>query len=239
MNYLVFDLIIAAVLLFFTIMGKRKGFVLTLCGLLAVFVAFIGAAFLSDLMCEPVGRLMQPMLEQSISETLYELAGQNVQMGRIYSDPFTTVELAVAALESSELFEFFGQTLKTALQEGLLQEGISVSGSIAAYLAREVARIVLFVLSFVVILLVWFLISHALDLAFRLPVLSSINAAMGAVMGLIKGGLLVFIAVWLLREHIPSQAMEDTVLLQFFCNNSPLTLVTRQLHLARVIWPVP
>jgi len=239
MKYLVFDLIIAAVLVIFTLQGKRKGFVLTLCGLLAVFVAFIGAAFLSDLMCQPVGRLLQPVLEESISETLHEIAGQNVQMGRIYSDPFTTVELAVAALEGSELFELFGQTLKTALAEGLLQGSGSVTGSIAAYLAREVARIVLFVLSFVVILLVWFMLSHVLDLAFRLPVLSSVNAALGGVLGLIKGGLLVFIAVWLLKEHIPAQAVEDTVLLQFFCRNSPLSLVTQQLHLAKMVWTIP
>ena len=54
MSDLIYDLIIAAVLVIFMLMGRRKGFILTLCGLLAVFVAFVGAAFLSDLMCEPV-----------------------------------------------------------------------------------------------------------------------------------------------------------------------------------------
>ena len=44
MSYLFFDLILAVVLAVTVFQGYRKGFVLTLCGFLAVFVALIGAA---------------------------------------------------------------------------------------------------------------------------------------------------------------------------------------------------
>ena len=49
MKYLIFDAAIVAVVLLFVLMGRKRGFVLTLCGLLAMFVAFIGASFLSEL----------------------------------------------------------------------------------------------------------------------------------------------------------------------------------------------
>ena len=56
MNYLIYDAVIALVLLFFFWRGYAKGFVLTLCSLLAVFVALIGASFLSNALAEPVAK---------------------------------------------------------------------------------------------------------------------------------------------------------------------------------------
>lgn len=243
MNYLVFDLIIAAVLIFYVLQGKKKGFVLTLCGLLAVFVAFIGAAVLSNMMCEPVGRLVQPAIESGITQTLEQLSESqplNVDEGMTQAAlENLPVAQAVAALKDSELYRVFGDTLENGLERGLLEMTTTAAAAISAYLAREVARIVLFVISFVVILLVWYILSHALDLAFRLPVLSSVNAGLGAVMGLIKGMLLIFIAVWVLKNQLAPHSVEETVLLKFFCGTSPLTLVTRPLNLAKMVWSLP
>ena len=213
MTYLMFDLAIAAVLLLFTVIGKKRGFVLTLCGLLAVFVAFIGGAFLSNLMAPQVGRLIQPLVEEQVYQILDQMAD-------------TTLPQAVAALEGTDLYRVFGDALQNALNQGLLNVTTTAAGAIAGYIAQEVARIVLFLICFVVVLVAWNLLSHALDLAFRLPVLSSVNAVMGGVMGLIKGALLVFIAVWLLKGSvIPQAAQEQTYLLKFFCENSPLSLL--------------
>ena len=50
MSGIVLDLILAALLLFFLWRGYSKGFVLTLCGLLAVVVAFVGASFLAGVL---------------------------------------------------------------------------------------------------------------------------------------------------------------------------------------------
>ena len=53
MPCVVYDIAIAAILIFFIWLGCRKGLVLTLCSLLAVFVALIGATFLSDALAGP------------------------------------------------------------------------------------------------------------------------------------------------------------------------------------------
>ena len=42
------DVLLIAVLLFFAFRGAKKGFVLTLCSLVAVVVAFLGANILAD-----------------------------------------------------------------------------------------------------------------------------------------------------------------------------------------------
>lgn len=237
MTYLIFDLAIVAVLVLFTLMGRKRGFVLTLCGLLAVFVAFIGGAFLSDLMAPQVGRLIQPMVEEHVAQVLQEVVEKSqwsleASAASVALDslgqavPQLPVEQALAALEGTDIYRVFGDALKSALNEGLLNVTSSAAGAIAGYIAQEVARVVLFLICFVVVLVAWNLLSHALDLAFRLPVLSSVNAMMGGVVGLIKGALLVFIAAWLLKGSvIPQAAQEQTYLLKFFCENSPLSLL--------------
>ena len=237
MKYLMFDAAIVAVVLLFVLMGRKRGFVLTLCGLLAMFVAFIGASFLSELFSAPVAQLVQPIIESSVTEILQQSvdssqwqvelpapSGSDAEgmQGILAQLP---LEQALAALEGTQLYSMFGQSLQNAMEAGALQMVSSAAAAIAAYLAKDVARLVLFLVSFVVVLLAWSLLSHALDLAFRLPVLSSINRLLGGALGLVKGVLVVFIAVWLLKGHLPPEAAEQTFLLKFFCENSPLSLL--------------
>ena len=236
MNYLIYDLIIAAILLLFVELGRKRGFVLTLCGLLAMFVAFAGAGIVSNLMCDPVAKLIEPMIETSITQVLGEAVEQigivsaadlSAVDGSVAEGAVTglSLEQALTALKVSGAYRMFSQSLQNALEQGLLPAVTSAASAIAVYLSREVARMALFLVSFVVILLAWKLLSKMLDLAFRLPVLSTINRTLGGVVGLVKGGLLVFIGVWLLKNHLPPQALMETWLLRFFAENTPLTLL--------------
>ena len=83
----------------------------------------------------------------------------------------------------------------------------------------------LFLISFVLVLVAWTLLSRALDLAFRLPVLSTLNHWSGAAVGLLKGGVLLFIACWLFRGLIPQEAVDQSILLRFFCTTNPFLLI--------------
>ena len=241
MTYLLFDLAILAVLALGVLRGRKRGFILTLCGLLALFVAFVGASFFSNLLSAPVARLIEPVLEQSITEILQEAADESQwqlelpEMSELLDGeeipeelqlPVLPVEEALKMLKESELYRGFGGGLERALEDGLLEAASSAAAAIAAYLARELARMALFAITFVVVLLGWNLLSHALDLAFRLPVLSWFNRTMGGVLGFLSGALLVFIAVWLLKDSvIPPEAAQQTYLLKFFWENSPLSII--------------
>lgn len=244
MTYLIYDVAILALLALFVLLGVHRGFILTLCGLLAVFVAFWGASFLSDLLCAPVGRLLQPVLEQSITQVLQEKTDSGrwlLQLpspdpdgsreedgeGQAASLPLLPLDQALSALEDTRIYKTFGPALEDALRDGILTLTASAAASIAAYVATEVARVVLFLISFAVVLLAWALLSHALDLAFRLPVLSTVNRVLGGAAGLVKGALLVFIAAWLLKGSLfPQSVIDHTLLLKFFCENSPLSLIS-------------
>ena len=57
------DILIAVILIVTTAMGYRKGLVLTLCGVLAVLVALVGANVISGALAEPVANAMRVFAE--------------------------------------------------------------------------------------------------------------------------------------------------------------------------------
>lgn len=237
MSYLFFDVILAIILAAALFQGYRKGFVLTLCGFLAVFVAFIGASVLSDALAQPVSQMVRPAIELNINAALEDsLAQQGVTLpeGSASSSDSSSLEglgedfsleQVLELVGDSALVQYFSDAIHGAVSQGVLAVTSNVVESIAGYIALQITQGVLFVLCFVLVLVAWHLLSHALNLAFKLPVLSTLNHWAGAGMGLIKGAALLFIACWLLRSMIPQQAVEDTMLLHFFCTTNPFALM--------------
>ena len=70
MTYLVIDGILLAALALSAFLGYRRGLILTLCGFLALFVAFFGATAVSNTMAGPLSRTIQPALESNIQRFL-------------------------------------------------------------------------------------------------------------------------------------------------------------------------
>lgn len=225
MTYILFDIAIAAILLFFLFQGYQKGFVLTLCGFLAVFVAFIGATLISNALAKPVAQAIVPVIESGIHDTLEKSIQDSAQSSAVLPEELPLSDV-LDALQDSPLFHSLAQSFQEAVDEGVETVAASAAQALAEYIAIQIARTVLFILAFAAVLVGWFLLSHALDLAFKLPVLSTLNHWTGAAVGLIKGGLILFIAAWLLKGNfIPPQAIESTYLLRFFCTSSPLSLL--------------
>lgn len=234
MSYLIFDLVIAILLALAVFQGYRRGFVLTLCGFLAVFVAFFGATILSNALAEPVSHAITPVIENQISNSIHEtLEEQGYQFeepqpGQEEETPAPedqfSLDQILNMMKDSALIQSFSDAIRGAVNEGVVEVTTSAAQTIASYIAQELARMVLFLISFVLVLVAWTLLSRALDLAFRLPVLSTLNHWSGAAVGLLKGGVLLFIACWLLRELFPAEVVEQSHLLKFFCTTNPLVL---------------
>ncbi len=234
MSYLIFDLVIAILLVLAVFQGYRRGFVLTLCGFLAVFVAFFGATILSNALAEPVSHAITPVIENQISNSIHEtLEEQGYQFeepqpGQEEETPAPedqfSLDQILNMMKDSALIQSFSDAIRGAVNDGVVEVTTSAAQTIASYIARELSRMVLFLISFVLVLVAWTLLSRALDLAFRLPVLSTLNHWSGAAVGLLKGGVLLFIACWLLRELFPAEVVEQSYLLKFFCTTNPLVL---------------
>lgn len=229
MTNIIIDLVIIATLALTAYLGYRKGFILTLCSFLAIFIALFGAVYLSNLLCEPVGRLIQPALESSIVQIFTKEAEQhNLPTSAISIDPAAsgpgqedmepTINFndALAVLKEVSFFSAFVESLQDTINTTVSQTLHGAARTIANHLAREIARVLLFAVCFLLVIILWTLISHILDLAFRLPVLSTINAAGGLALGLVKGVFIVWVLAWLISSVIPSEFTDTTILYRFF-----------------------
>ena len=203
------DFVIVLLLAFFAWRGAKKGLVLSLCGLVAVFVAFFAAYFISDAFCVPVAGIIRPVITQSIEDAVQEVG--NLTVGGEQSG--YTVEELLNYLDQNEQFQGFTEFIRQAVPAGTRVPSVS---TLVNYLSKGIAKVVLFAVVFIGVQVGWFLLSHALDLAFHLPILSEVNLAGGLALGLIKGVLLTIVLVWLgqVSGMVPSQP--DTPVLSLF-----------------------
>ena len=213
----IFDVAIVLILAFFAWRGAKKGLILTLCGLLGLFVAFFGAQLVSSQLHAPVARIIQPTIYQTIRNAAPSQSQEDTQTPSIpipgslpqEEIPTYTLDELLNSMKEEGLYKGFSYFLDLAREQGEVPSdgGLDVAKALAGYLANLVARAGLFALSFLLILLIWFLGSHILDLAFHLPILSAVNTVGGLVMGLVKAVLILFVLVWLgqLADVIPQQ----------------------------------
>ena len=228
MSYLIFDLAILAILALFFWRGYARGLVLTLCSLLAVFVALIGASFLSNALAEPVAKAIEPIVASQIHDTVTSYYQRSPAENTSAEEEDWLAQLPLEELleplKESKFLQGFAETFQKAVDDKAADIVTHAAQALAHFVAVQIARIVIFAVAFFAVLIAWFFFSHTLDLVAHLPVLYTANRWGGGIVGLVKGALVVFIAVWLLRDsYIPPEAVEQTYLLKFFCTVSPLS----------------
>ena len=210
---LIADIVIAAALVASVIVGACKGLVKSLAGVVIVVGAFIGASFVANAFAEPVAQWLGPVIEENIMEKLNTQESADVQ----------------SMLES---LHFSGESLQQMVDEVLttVQEtGADLLTAVTDSVAHSVAYAGVYLAAFLALLVVLWLLMKPVHLLVKLPLLRTANAVGGGALGLVWGALLVFLAVWLLQRFdllLTPDMVEDSALLHFFANNSPLSLLT-------------
>lgn len=222
----VIDLIIVAILLVSYLRGRKKGFILTLCGLAAFFVALFGARFfaqqLSPLAADALTPHVSSIMEQNtdldltnrLDQLLGEAEGEN---------------LLVDALKAVGLYESFADSVRDLLNQQVGNVVVDAATTLAHAIAEVVANVVIFIVAFLLILLVWFLLSRLLNLAARLPLIRGLNRLLGGVIGLAQGTLLLFFAAWILKlcgGVFPAEVVAASTILKFFMTTNPISIFT-------------
>ena len=208
---LILDVVILGLLIYWCVMGYRRGLVLSLCSLLAVVVALAGGYYLANHAYEPLAQRIEPLLVQSVGERADQAIAEQAQ-----------VEGLESGGEGGSLtgpLSIFSENLQTKVQ----QFKDATVAQLAADMAQFIAKSVLFLVGFLVVLLVWNILFHALHLVTRLPGLHLLNKLCGGVFGLIKGVLLLLVARWLLCDllgWVPSEVAEGSRLLSLLASLS-------------------
>lgn len=210
---LIADVVIALLLVAAAAIGAWKGLVKSLAGVIIVVTAFIGASFVANALAEPVAQWLGPVIEERIVEKL-------------------TTENTADAQSMLEAFHFDGESLQQMVDEvtGKVKEtGMELLHAVTDSVAYSVAYAAVYLVAFLLLLLVVWLLLKPVHLLVKLPVLRTVNALGGCALGLVWGVLLVFLAVWLLQRFdllLTAEMVENSLLLHFFANNSPLSLLT-------------
>lgn len=237
--FLIFDFIIIAVFIVFAAIGAHRGFVLSLCGLLAVLVAFVGASLAARTLSPMVADFLEPRFAAAIEEQLNEQiqngqpeTGLTGPEGQPVTPDSLPLQDVLDVLRDMGFYETLIDSIDKAVENGMTQVAASAAAQVAAAIAQSAAYLILFLVGFVLILLIWKLISHALDLVARLPGLHFLNKSLGALFGLIQACIILFIAAWLLQFFgwvLPREAVEQTYLLKFFMSANPFALLNNLL----------
>ena len=223
-NALIIDLVLAAVLAVFALLGARKGLIRSLMALVSVVVALIGATLLTAMFVEPVTDLVYPVRRDIPSDALAAEDG----------------DLSAGGLLPDELSEALGEALDTLKRFGVSDDAIdgvtkSVTDSAvsaaerAAYLlVKTIVQAALFLAFFLALMLLLRLLTHGLDRLFSLPVLAQLNGLGGAALSLMEGALLIFLIVFLaprLGVTWFADHAAGTHLLAWFLNNTPRSII--------------
>ena len=230
MAFLIADGLVLAVLLIFACIGARRGLILSLCGLLAFVVAFLGASFAARTLSPVVADALEPKFAAAIEEQLNESIRQQAEAGEaaVLSPDDVPLEGVLDALREMGFYETLINTVDRAVESGMTAVAASAAAAVAAAIAQSAAYLILFLLGFFLILLAWRLLSRALDLVARLPGLHFLNKTGGALFGLVQACVFLWVVLWLLQfwgDLLPRDAAEQTRLLGFFMTHDPLSLL--------------
>ncbi len=232
-NALIIDLVLAAVLVLFAVLGAHKGLIRSLMALVSVVLALIGAALLTAMFVEPVTELVYPHVQERVIEQFERDIPTDVLAPE-------DSDLSAGGLLPEELADALGGALDTLQRFGVSEEAIgdvtkeltdsaaSAAERAAYLLVKTVVQAVLFLVGFLLMMLLLKLLTRALDGLCSLPVLRQLNALGGAALSLVEGALLIFLLVYLaprLGVTWFSDHEAGTRLLAWFLHNTPYSIL--------------
>ena len=232
-NALIIDLVLAAVLALFAVLGAHKGLIRSLMALVSVVLALIGAALLTAMFVEPVTELVYPHVQERGIEQFERDIPTDVLAPE-------DSDLSAGGLLPEELADALGGALDTLQRFGVSEEAIgdvtkeltdsaaSAAERAAYLLVKTVVQAVLFLVGFLLMMLLLKLLTRALDGLCSLPVLRQLNALGGAALSLVEGALLIFLLVYLaprLGVTWFSDHEAGTRLLAWFLHNTPYSIL--------------
>lgn len=202
---------IAAVLLFlfFLWLGKKRGFIKTVAGILVLVLAFWGAGLLADILSPAVSKTyVTPWVSDFISPKVEE------------ANPETPSEFE-AFLRDLGVPDGMANDIVTARPISELVEKASVN------LAEALTHGILYLVFFIVLLILLKLLFKVIDKIFDLPVLNFANNTLGLICGGIWGFLVVFLVAIILNKTgflLDEATLSQTYVLKHILSLNPFKL---------------
>lgn len=218
----IIDIVIVLVLAGFTVYGAKRGLFQSLAGLMIVVVALVGAAIIAGTFAKPIAKAAAPVVEKHFAEKLDALLEELPEEVGVPENTEGAVDLPEGGF-LTDMMDDVG----TVLEDAADSAGKAASAAVES-LIESFAYGILFILAFVLLLLLLRVLCAAMGLITKLPGVHGLNALGGAVFGLVEGVLLVFLAVFMLRNlgvSLDTAALQEAHILRIFRENTPISIL--------------
>ena len=202
------DLAILLILLYNIRSGYKRGFIMSLAGVVGLVCGIYGGSLAADLFSPAVSGYMIEPVRQAI-EAVGEAKDKETESAED-SGRFDILVAGVAKklkLPQDILAKFSQNSSMDDLVDGFGEK-------LANEVAVQLARIVVFAVAFAVIEIVVFFLMRMLNAILKLPIIGLPNRIGGALLGGLKGGLFVAVCLWMIIYLIPTLTKNGPILSQ-------------------------
>ncbi len=227
MAYLI-DILVLVLFVVLILIGRRRGFIKTVAGLVAFAVALVLASVLSG----PVSTFVyNTAVEPKVMDTINEKVGTGSPAAEKIDAALTEMpEFVTRILQNGGIHNGSDVLGKLTGAEAGVDVGERISQQVVAPIVTPLLKMLCTLLLFIVVYIVATILLKALNLLAKLPVLKQLNTALGAFAGAISGVLWVLFAVSLLQvlaymgtvAVITPDLLESTILVKWLCSINPI-----------------
>lgn len=201
------DIITVAVIVISALLGKKRGLIKTVSGILALILSFTLAGYLATATTPAISeKYVLPKVTISLEEQIDAIAGADAEDNTAIADALEQIGVPKDIIES---------TFTDAIANPL--------NSISSFISEKLTYAVLFVVYFIILMILISLLFRLLDLASRVPVLNFINKFLGLLAGVVWGYFLVKIVSSVFTNfdfYLTNEMVSQTFILKFIMNLS-------------------
>ena len=217
--WIVFDLIILAIIIFNIFNARKKGFIKASYALLSLVLTFVlmfavKEPFTDFLKKSVVGESITKFVEESVVENI----GEEV--------PQTDVLVKQMGLPG------FLTGFTKDFSDNVAQTKDDIIKNITTSVTESILNILSVILLFIIVRVCLYIIVEVFDLLVKLPVLKSINKFAGALMGFINGLFLVYLvcAVMIIvvtNNPEVNEIIDSSIITKYFYENNLLMMILK------------
>lgn len=219
---LIVDAVTVALLLVFTLRGRKRGFVRTLTGILALLLAFWGAGFLARETSPYLSsKYVEPWLYKSIMPNMSQSSAPPSSEAEV-TDSLGSALSEIGFTDSllSSFFSDFAINLSDSVEQ-------IVNGASRA-IGYKLTYALLFLFYFLILYLLFRILGKIVHLIAKIPGINFFNRSFGLLLGLFFGYLAVSALSYILSITgilLTPQLIANTYVLRFIMNFNPLSLM--------------
>ncbi len=220
------DLLLVGVLAFCVWQGFRKGLILTVAGVLIIFIAAFLAGKIAGAYAEPVSEKLYPIMSWLADDAIDEAMEGKGRVNEIEKTDIARItEVAKGTFENLGVSELEIEKMIDKVLKNLAIEGQQLQETIGKTALYMVAYALLCLFGFIVCMVGLTLLIHFIAAIFKLPILHLVDKIGGSAAGALYGILILCAIGWAVRYLgilAGPELVEETTILKLFVNHNIL-----------------